>query len=527
MKRHALALGLASLLSIGGGTGLILSTYAGWAGADSTTTTTTTGPTTSPSDDSGSSTSGLGGFTINALAEAYTVQYEQPNLPIPATPSLELDTGYASATDNYGPTGSATASTFYPGQVIANIGPELALIAPGAPIPPAPVWPLDAITDYPQTPNTTSLDEPGINMDAVSNANGSTATTTIGDDAATAGSAGTASTSAPSSSSNPLAGSSSLIGIGTASGTSSSTTTNTDATASASATDLGISLLAGFVNIGAVTSTATATSDGTTGTVTGSTQVTGGSIAGEAISITANGISAASTSEPLALPISTLNSLLKELGITIAVTNAVDTVSAASAARTLDGLQISINLDTLDDAVNKLAALLPAKLTSSLPIALPNEQVITIDLGTVTVASAASPSFSDDSGSSDTGTDSGSTGSPGSSDTGSFPSTGVGSTGSTDFGGGTTSPTGGTSTTPTGGTGSTTPPNTLPASTPAVFKGVGSGLVALGVIAALLLALAYKRADDVSELVGSACTDGDPLGSRFFDEVGDESGGFT
>ena len=50
-----------------------------------------------------------------------------------------------------------------------------------------------------------------------------------------------------------------------------------------------------------------------------------------------------------------------------------------------------------------------------------------------------------------------------------------------------------------------------------MFKGIGMGLVLLGLAAAAALAYAYKRVDDVSEMVGPACTDGDPLGVLFTD----------
>jgi hypothetical protein len=139
MKRVGV-LGLSAALLFGGGSGLLAAALsAGTAGADTT----------------------LGGFTINALAEAITAQYEQPNFPLPATPTLEFDVGYASTTDGFGPNGTALASTLYPGQVVANAGPQLALLVPGVPVPPAPVWPLDAIANFPQTPNTKSLDAPG------------------------------------------------------------------------------------------------------------------------------------------------------------------------------------------------------------------------------------------------------------------------------------------------------------------------------------------------------------------------------
>ncbi len=160
------------------------------------------------------------------------------------------------------------------------------------------------------------------------------------------------------------------------------------ATAEATSTVGGLSILGGFISIGTITSTATATSDGTTGKVTGTTQVQNVSIAGEPISITANGIQVLTEQGP-AFPIAALNTLLKELGVTIAVTNPTDKVNGASASRELDGLEIQVNLDTLDTAANKFASLLPAKLVAELPVAIPNEQLITLYLGRVQVNSTA------------------------------------------------------------------------------------------------------------------------------------------
>ncbi len=150
-RHHLPALAAATLLLLAGGSGLLAVAFSSApAGADSGSTGS--GPT-------------LGGYTITALAEAVTAQYEQPNFPLPATPSLEFDEGYAATSDNSGPTGTAVASSLYPGQVVANAGPELALLVPGAPLPPAPVWPIEATSEYPQTPNSDNLDDPGVNMD--------------------------------------------------------------------------------------------------------------------------------------------------------------------------------------------------------------------------------------------------------------------------------------------------------------------------------------------------------------------------
>jgi hypothetical protein len=504
-------LAASSALLVAGGSGLLATAFA-------------TGPA--------GAADALGGFTVSALAEAISAQYEQPNFPLPATPSLEFDEGYSSTTDNFGPTGTATASTLYPGQVVANAGSQLSLLVPGLPLPAAPAWPLQAVTEFPQTPNSASTDLPGVNMDALSSSNGNNATATIGNDAATAGSSGDATQQAPSGTGNPLAGSSSLFGIGALSATSSSQAPSSMATAEATATVGGISMLGGFISIGSITSTATATSDGTTGKVTGSTQVQGASIAGQQISITANGISALNESSP-ALPISALNTLLKELGITVAVTTATDKVSGPSASRELDGVEIQINLDTLDTAANKFASLLPASLVAELPVAIPNEQLVTMYFGRIQVSSTGSPAFASNSGSSGAGA--GTTAPASSSPTGTTGSGGVtGNTGTASsagtFAGNTGSGLGGSTpsgsgTSPSGGTtGGISPQTSTVGDT---FKGIGALLVLLGLLAAGALAYLYKRADDLTDALGTTCSEGDPLMERFNvtpDELSDFGG---
>ena len=501
-RRRLPTLGAAALLLVAAGSGLLAVAFsAGPAGADSA----------------------LGGFTVTGLAEAVTAQYEQPNFPLPATPSLELDEGYASTSDNFGPTGTATASSLYPGQVVANAGSQLPLLVPEAPLPTAPDWPIQATSEYPQAPNSASTDQPSVNMDTSSTANGNTASATIGDDASTAGSNGADPTAqAPSGSGNPLASSSGIIGIGNMSATSSSTAPSTTATGQASATDTGISILGRFITIGSVTSTATATSDGTTGKVTGTTQVANMNILGEQVGVDANGITAAGQSAPAPLPISTLNSDLSQLGISISTTNPTDKVNGASASRTLDGLKISIDLKTLDSPLNQLSTLLPASVTSQLPIALPNDQQLTLDLATLQVSSTASPSFaagnSGNSGaasgsstpsavsSSSLSGNSGTAGTPG--------ITGTTGTGGSFSGGNTGS---GTPTGSGGGAGSS-PTSTASVPTSVIapaFKGIGAALVLLGVLAACALAYAYKRADDAAGVLGTSCADGDPLMERF------------
>jgi hypothetical protein len=506
--RRLTVLAATSALLVTGGSGLLAVALSdGPAGADNT----------------------LGGFTVNALAEAISAQYEQPNFPVPATPSLEFDEGYAASSDNYGPTGSATASTLYPGQVVANAGPELALLVPGVPLPPAPTWPIQAVSDFPQKPNSAATDMPALNMDAQSSTDGNTATATIGNDAATAGSSGGNPTQqAPSGSGNLLSGSNALLGVGGLSANSSAQAPSIKASADATATVGGISMLGGFISIGSITSTANASSDGATGKVTGSTQVQNMSIAGQQVSVTADGIQAPSGKPLGSLPVSALNTLLKELGITIEVTTTTDKVSGPSASRELDGLEIQVNLDTLDTAANKFATLLPAKVISQLPVAIPNEQLVTFYFGRVQVSSTASPSF--------VASNSGSTGAAASSSSTSTGASTTGNTGSSSFAGSTGAGTGSSFAGNTGSGGSTSGGSTgtgSPVVSPqtsavgATFKGIGAALILLGLLAAAALAYLYKRADDMTEALGATCSEGDPLMERFSatpDELSDFGG---
>jgi hypothetical protein len=513
--RRLPALAVAALLLVAGGSSLLAVAFEGGPAAAS-------GNSGSGGDASTTGTA-LGGYTITSLAEAVTAQYEQPNFPIPATPSLEFDEGYASTEDNSGPTGSATASSLYPGQVVADSGPQLALLVPGVPLPPAPIWPIQAASEYPETPNSANTDNAGVNMDASSTAGGNTASATLGDDNPTAGSSSTdPSITAPTGSGNPFAADSSLIGIGALSATSTSQAPSVTATAEASATDTGISILGGFINIGSVTSTATAASNGTTGTLTGSTEVQNMTIAGVPVTVDASGIEADGQAAPLSLPISSINTLLNELGISIALTNATDKTNGPSASRTLQGLTFTIDLKTLDAAADQFESLLPSSFTSQLPVALPDDQQLTLELAPVSVSSTASLPFTANTGNTGaTAPAAAGASSPLSSTPSVTGDSGSGATfaGNTG-GGGSYSPTSSGSTpssssSPPTGSGSTPAEAIAPASavTPA-FKGVGAALILLGLLAASTLAYAYKRADDAAQL-GTTDAHGDPLLERF------------
>ena len=249
-------------------------------------------------------------------------------------------------------------------------------------------------------------------------------------------------------------------------------------------------------------------------------------IAGEQMTVNSSGIQAAGQGTPTPVPLSTVNSDLSQLGISISLTNPTDKVNGPSATRTLDGLKISIDLKTLDSPVNMVAGLLPASVTSQLPVALPDDQQLTLDLATLQVSSTASQAYqagnSGNSGSASSSSSStpttpsavssaslaGNSGTAGTAGTSGSYSSGNTGTGGTSGG---STPTGST-----GAGGGPTSTDSAPASVVApAFKGIGAALVLLGLLAASALAYAYKRADDAAGVLGSSCADGDPLMERF------------
>jgi hypothetical protein len=230
------------------------------------------------------------------------------------------------------------------------------------------------------------------------------------------------------------------------------------------------------------------------------------------VTISSSGISPAGSSTVGATAVAAANAILSDLGISFSVTNPTDVITGASASRTLDGLKIIINLTTLDQGASKLASILPASVTSNLPLPLPNAQVLTLDLGTVSVASDASPAFvasiQPSTAAPVTGNsgNSGSAGTPGNSTLGSSTSGNSGNSGSGSLGG-----SGGAGSGGSGGAGTGSVATIQPTSaTSAVFGGIGLTLILLGLAAAAAMAYGYRRIDDLTELEGMDCVYADP-----------------
>lgn len=449
---------------------LVLSTGAAWAqGSDSGSSSS------SGSSGSGSTPgSNLGGFNLASSAAGISVDYEQPNFPIPANPTFEFDMGYSTASYDAGPVGAANASVMWPGPVIAGGGNQLPLLVdpyleqyagPLAStieplVPTSLTYPVDAPSAYPGGPTSATNNNGPMAMDSSSDATQSSATSSL---AIVGGSA--------SESALP-AGMLTVRGI-------SSTSQDTidslgNAVSEATSTVHGIDL-AGFIDISSVSSTATSSSDGNNASLSGSSNVTGVTIAGEPVTVSSSGVNVVGNNENLlGSLVPSVSQILSTAGITMELTNPTDTVNGASGQRLLQGLAVTIDLSTFDQDFSKLVAELPSQLTSTLnqlPIPTPYKQTITLDFGWVQVNAAASPPFTLSLGGSSTGSG----------------DLGLGSTG------GGALPTGGGGLPGTGSTGTPSgtgsgPLPSLANTTPALFKGIGTGLIILGLVLAAIVA---------------------------------------
>jgi hypothetical protein len=431
----------------------------------------------------------LGGFQTTSMGTGVRITYEQPNFPVPATPTLEGNFGFSTTSYNAGPTSASTASTVWPGQVGAGALNQLPLLLQpylgttplwpliqnfkGGP------WPVQATSSFPVAPGgsaNANQDGTGVTMEASSSQDSGSATCSFG-----TGTGQNVPAALPSGVVQVQSIGSSVLGqVLGANGT-------PQAVSQATAVLHGVSIAGGLIQVGGMTSTATSTSDGNTAGVTGSSAVSQVTIGGQSVTIDKDGIHAAGQNQSLLGPLlPSVNQVLTTAGITIALEQPTDTVSGASGERVLPGLQITIDLTKYDGQFQQLLQMLPPQLLSvvnQIPIPFPQEQILVINLGYVDVSASASPSFN--SGPTDTGSGGGDLGTAGltgsSGDFGSPSTTGFDGSGATS----------GTPATSGGGA----PTQAIAAAPVALFKGMGAGLIALGLLLAGALAFLLLRAD--------------------------------
>lgn len=501
--RKALAVAAATL----GAGGLLLVT-AGPAMADGSSPSggTATGDSGTPSAPGAAQ---LGGYNLTSSAAGVRVTYEQPNFPFPATPTFEFSLGYSGTSFDSGPIAAANASALWPGQAVAGGGSQLALLlnpylqeyspqlqAPvDSLLPTQLTYPVQAVSAFPQGPATASNDNGPIAMNSSASQTAAEASSAVGQ------------VGGPASQSALPAGMLSVQAVGSTSQDTLDSLGN--AVAEATSTVHGVSLAGGLVTIGAVTSTATSSSDGNKATESGTSTVTGVTIAGEPVAIDSSGIHVLTQSQNLlGMLVPSVSQVLSTAGITLSLTSPTDTVNGAAGQRELDGLSITINLATYDQDFTKLVAMLPSQLQSSLldqiPLPTPYKQSITIDLGWTNVNAAASPAYNVDllGGGDNSGDNGGLSGLGASTSPLSSGDLGLGSS-PTPLASGSTP-----SSSPAGGA-----PSNFAATQPvALFKGVGSGLILLGLLLAALLVWLLMRADSAVGAMAAApvCNDETP-----------------
>jgi hypothetical protein len=317
----------------------------------------------------------LGGYTLSATGDGMRVTYEQPNLPLPADPSAELDVGYSAATFGSGPVGQSTASVLYPGQVVAASGSQLGSIVPGAPA--LPDWPVQAHASFPTGAGSAKDDEGPMTMEAGSAAAGSAAKAGMGAPTVAAVPAGLVTAQAVGSAAHTAL----PAGVATA-------------TASASVHDLKIA--GGVVEIASAESSATEQSDGRRATCAASSAVEGVTVAGDPVTVDGSGVQAAGHDAPIGFAGLAPQQILQMAGISMKVTAASHSTQGAAGTCAAPSLEVQIDLTKFDADADQLVLSLPSELAMvvyQLPLPVPDSQVVTLDLGSVSVQAAASPAY--------------------------------------------------------------------------------------------------------------------------------------
>ncbi|MGB8651410.1 MAG: hypothetical protein WCD35_12195 [Mycobacteriales bacterium] len=246
--------------------------------------------------------SGLGSFNLAASAPAVQARFQEPTYcygTAAATNGCELVLPEAVSTLRNGPIGTGLASVAWPGTLASSAG-SLLITASNGQVPDSATALNDPVKAEARTstgPDTVTYDQvPGTTMKAVAKDDRISAEASIDQAQAT-----------PFGSFGKTSGTSSTVLTGPSTAVATARSTVQDIT------------LAGVVHLGSVTSEATATTDGKQATVHGTTLVTGATIANVPVTIDEHGVSVAGTSLPVSTATDTVNTALRNLGMTIAL----------------------------------------------------------------------------------------------------------------------------------------------------------------------------------------------------------------
>ena len=262
----------------------------------------------------------IGGFSLASVASGALLVYNDGDLPIPATPTVEDELAFSTTTLNFGPVSHALASAVWPGSTIAEVGPALGLLLPVNPGVPA--YPVRAESRFPTTsgPDHQETEYPSTSMRSKATPQMARAAVGI---AAVEGAAGIIRGVFTSAASNSL--------------------TPHDGTSQASASASNVEIMGGLVRIASVTSTAKAVSNGKTALLSGSTAVLDASVNGVPVVIDSAGVHAAGQDGDARVLTAQVQTALAAAGVHLFLATPVDIVSGSSGERSVGGLTISFN----------------------------------------------------------------------------------------------------------------------------------------------------------------------------------------
>jgi hypothetical protein len=272
------------------------------------------------------------GFGAGTTATGATAVYYDPNAPVPASPTAELDGAYSTAALQSGPIGRALSSVAWPGDLVAGAGPALGLLLPVNPgLGP---YPVRAQASFPQG--------------SAAQRNDSVAGSEMVASASRAG-------VAASAESGRADGGAALVdGAITSAVQARSTPTAVELTGQAHAT--GVSILGGLVRFASVSTQTTLRTDGVKPRLSGTTSVVGLTVAGTPLTVDGSGVRLGGAGTGAGDATDAAESLLRSVGVSLQVAQPIDLVSASHAERSMGGLIVGLDAKAIAGFLSTVSA---------------------------------------------------------------------------------------------------------------------------------------------------------------------------
>lgn len=286
----------------------------------------------------------LFGYELGATSDAVSILYDQPSFGVPAKPTFEVRNFHGATALNSGPSAHALASVLWPGDVIGNAPPSLALevlifdptasgslkpvidaikMGAGEASQDFPAYPVRAEAFFPRGPaQNESQVAAGTTMRARAARDDTEAVSTSGG-----------------------VGFPGAVSVGSIRSSSASRIDADTAISEARSVISDLDLFGGIVHIDQVFSSASSTSDGSQGKLAGTVAISGMSIGGQPVVVDDKGIHLADQNlDPTGeLAAQLMKQVLEPNGITLEFAKPIDEVKGASASRGVSALKVSLD----------------------------------------------------------------------------------------------------------------------------------------------------------------------------------------